>query len=77
MSQQAKMLHIADDKPYLYDTRKETICRHCKMYKEDVNHVVNCYVVSSEFVEINEKAVYKVGDVDELNKISTMVNKFL
>ena len=73
----SKMIDIADDRPYLYEEGNNTLCLHCKMYKEDLNHVVNCYVVSSEFVEVDGEAVYKAGDVDELNKISMMVNKFL
>ena len=39
----AKMQDIADDRPYLYEEGNNTLCLHCKMYKEDLYHVVNCY----------------------------------
>ena len=53
---------------YLFEDGSKTLCRHCKMYEENLNHVVNCYVVSSEFVVVDEEAMYKEGNVDELKK---------
>ena len=73
----SKMLDIADDRPYLFEDGSKTQCRHCKMYEENLNHVVNCYVVSSEFVVVEEEAMYKEGNVDDLNKIAMKVKKFL
>ena len=37
----------------------------------------NCYVVSSEFVVVDEEAMYEEGSVDELNKIAMKVKTFL
>ena len=53
----SKMLDIADDRPYLFGDGSKTLSRHCKMYEENLNHVVNCYIVSSEFVVVDEKAI--------------------
>ena len=47
------------------------------MYEENLNHVVNCYIVSSDFVVVDAEAMYKEGNVDELNKIAMKVKTFL
>ena len=53
-------------------------CRHCQLGNEDIHHIVNCYIVSSQLTKINEEAIYGEScDIKEMEKIASYVKKYL
>ena len=69
------MLDIRVDRPYLFT--ESLLCRHCGLIEEDIEHIINCFHITTEVNQINEHKVYEQVDTNELEKVSRLAKMFL